>query len=110
MDSRTRRVGQNEALFRQVNERVRDLSETFGAVTGSIALVCECGNVDCVEQVNVPPDEYAAIRADPLLFIVKPGHESADVEEVVARHGDYEIVSKHPGSPAVLAEETDATS
>lgn len=106
MDERARRVGQNEALFRQVNERVRGLSETFGSVSGTLTLVCECGDAGCAEEVTIDPEQYAAVREDPLLFVIKPGHEAADVEEVVERNAEYDVVRKHRGSPANLAHAT----
>jgi hypothetical protein len=33
MDERAARVGKNEALFRNVNERIEQLNESFAAVT-----------------------------------------------------------------------------
>ena len=76
-DERARRVGQNEALYRQVNEHIEDLNDAFGAVTGDFAIVCECGELSCVEQISVRHDLYERTRADPTRFIVKPGHEDA---------------------------------
>jgi hypothetical protein len=40
-------------------------------------------------------------------FAVKPGHEIAAVERVVAKHDGYDIVEKRPGPAADEAEETD---
>ena len=42
IDERERRLGLNEALFREVNERLRGLNEAFGEVTNRMELVCEC--------------------------------------------------------------------
>lgn len=106
-EERTRRVGRNEALFRAVNEKVRDASEAFGAFSGSITFVCECGDVECIEQVTMPPDEYAAVREDPLLFVLKPGHEAANVEEIVMRRPEYEVVRKKPDLPSEIAHATE---
>ena len=53
MDERQRRIGANEAVFRRVNENLVDLNETFAAVTDRVSLVCECGQVDCTEQIEM---------------------------------------------------------
>jgi hypothetical protein len=109
VDERGRRVGQNEALFRNVNEEVRDVGEAF-AITGSLRMVCECGEQTCIEQIEVSGEEYEAIRADPTHFAIKPGHDVPDVETVVARHPGYWVVRKDPGEPERIARETDPRS
>lgn len=106
-EERTRRVGMNEALFREVNEKVRDVSESFGVFSGTLTLVCECGDASCIEQVELRPEEYTAVREDAALFVIKPGHEAADVEEVVAHRGGYDVVKKHPSLPTEIAKATE---
>ena len=32
MDERARRIGENEALYRSVNDKIEDLNETFGVI------------------------------------------------------------------------------
>ena len=107
MDARTERIGRNEALFRQVNDQITDLNESFGAVAGAMTLVCECGNEACIEQIELTPDEYRELRSDSALFGVKPGHEIPDLEDVVDRRQTYWIVRKKSGGPAALAEALD---
>jgi hypothetical protein len=41
-DERARRVGLNEAIFRQVNEQIRDLIRGFGTEQGTMSVICEC--------------------------------------------------------------------
>lgn len=106
MGERARRVGENEALFRSVNEEVRSLNETF-LVRDTLRIVCECGEQSCIEQIEIEPAAYEALRADPTLFAVKPGHEATDVETVVARHEGYLVVCKDRGEPEKIARETD---
>jgi hypothetical protein len=106
---RARRVGENEALFRSVNEQVRDLNQTF-LVEGTLRIVCECGEQSCIEQIELMPGEYEVVRSDSALFAVKPGHEVEDVETVVARKDGYWVVRKAPGAPQRVARETDPRS
>ena len=105
MTTREERVGQNEAFFREVNERVKEVNETFSTLTGTGDFVCECGEATCVERIRLPMDSYQAIRADPALFAIVPGHDKPDVEDVVEEHGEYAVVRKHEGGPAQLARE-----
>jgi len=106
---RARRVGENEALFRTVNEQVRDLNQTF-LVEGTLRIVCECGEQSCIDQIELMPGEYEAVRSDSALFAVKPGHEVEDVETVVERKDGYWVVRKAPGAPQRIARETDPRS
>lgn len=106
-EERKRRIGRNEALFRKVNEQVESVNEAFGGVTGDFAVVCECGNVDCIEQIRVSHELYERVRSDPTLFIIVPGHEKPVAEDVVESADEYEIVKKHDGLPAELARELD---
>ena len=43
MDERTRRIGLNEAVFREINERIEELAAGFKVGEG-LDLICECGN------------------------------------------------------------------
>lgn len=110
MSERARRIGENEALYRAVNERIEDLNRTFGTLTESMTVVCECGDAGCAEQIEIDVETYERVRRDPTLFVVVPGHETDDVEDVVERRETCEIVCKHEGTPARVAEETDPRS
>jgi len=107
MDEQERRVGLNEALFREVNERLRGLNEAFGEVTHRVELVCECASPACIERITMSLPEYRELRASPTDFVVVPGHVvPTDVEEVVVRGSGWEIIRKRPGGPAELAKAT----
>lgn len=107
MSSREERIGLNEAVFREVNERIEDLAETFDLKTQSLDLICECGDAACEERITLTHAEYKELRSDAHQFAVHPGHEYADVESVVARLKGYDIVRKNRGIPAQIAEQTD---
>jgi hypothetical protein len=111
MDERERRVGKNEAVFREVNERLRGVNDAFGTFTDRMELVCECGDPSCAERITLAVAEYEELRAHGNRFVLVSGHaDPSDVEEVVA-HGDgWEIVRKRPGAPSALAERTDPRS
>ena len=107
MDERESRVGVNEALLRAVNERVEELNEPFSTVTGKFEIVCECGDPICLTQISIARDAYERVRTEATLFLVAPGHENLDIEDVVEEHDNYRIVRKHPGVPERVAEQTD---
>jgi hypothetical protein len=107
MGEHERRVGLNEAVFREVNERLRDLNQTFTTLSERMDLICECADTGCTAHLSMTPAEYEAVRADPRRFVVLPGHERGlDVERVVEEHDEYSVVEKH-GDAAREAEETD---
>lgn len=109
MDERMRRIGQNETLYRQVNERIKDLNEGFSMITESFSVVCECGSVDCTEQIAVSQSSYEETRANSTRFLVKPGHEEPETERIVDRadDGTYLVVEKTPPEARRRAEVTD---
>ena len=107
MDDRQERVGRNEVLFREINERLEELQERFEVLADQGDFVCECGKLGCTEQITITLDEYRAVRADSTHFVVKPGHEMPDVEDVVERRRGYDVVRKHEGEAAELARAED---
>lgn len=106
-DERARRIGLNEAVFREVNERVEALNRDLGVPDDRLELLCECGDPGCVERISMTIAAYADLRSDSRQFSVVPGHDLPEVETVVVEHGDYDVVMKHAGEPARVAEETD---
>lgn len=90
---RVRRIEENEKLFREVNERVAQMHAGFQSGPDP-EWVCECGDETCFEKVAIPLDDYREIRARDDWFFVKPGHEKADAERVVARRDGYLVVEK----------------
>lgn len=107
MSSRQERIGLNEAVFREVNERIEGLAETFDLKTQSLDLICECGDAACVKRISMSRAEYEEIRSESHQFAVHPGHEYPDVESTVARLKGYDVVRKNKGVPEKIAEQTD---
>jgi hypothetical protein len=110
MEERERQVGRNEALFREVNERIERVSNAFQVTTETIEILCECGNASCGERIELPLPEYERVRQVSTLFFVRPGHEQLDVENIVEQHGSYDVVRKKPGPAAEVARELDERS
>jgi hypothetical protein len=88
------RAARNQSLFRAVNEQIRAVNETFGATSSMFAIACECADVSCIETLEIPSAEYAAVRADPRQFAVLRGHVYPEVEKVVRELEQYVVVEK----------------
>jgi hypothetical protein len=104
MDRRQEQKARNEALHRKVNETLEQVNEEFGA-SDRFAIVCECDNLECVEEIAIGTADYQELRSDPTRFAVVPGHESPEVEDVVIEGSEYLVVQKKPGEPETVAEE-----
>jgi hypothetical protein len=83
----------NEALFREMNERVEERTHETSR-SSELTIVCECADVDCTERITLSIAEYNAARDDGAQFLVAPGHETRDVEEIVTRNERFELVRK----------------
>jgi hypothetical protein len=107
MDDRAERLGLNEALFREVNERVRAINADFSGGVTEAEFVCECADQSCLERVRMTLLEYERVRADATQFAVRHGHIEPAVEVVVEEHAAYLVVSKRFGDAARVAIDTD---
>jgi hypothetical protein len=103
MDERERRMGENEVLFREVNERLESLNEAFSPLTEQMLIVCECADLACIERIPVTLAEYEALRADPRAFAILRGHDAVDVDQIIAEREGYVIVRKRAGEAAEIA-------
>jgi hypothetical protein len=74
------KMGRNELLFRQVNERLRELGEGFSVVAERADFVCECADESCAEPIQLTLAEYERVRSDPRWFVVVRGHERPEIE------------------------------
>jgi hypothetical protein len=108
-DEQARRVGLNEALFREVNEQIRGLNQEFPA-GGTMTVICECSDADCAERLELRVSEYERVRSDSLLFLIVKGHQFPEIEQVVEQGDGYDVVRKQEKEAAEVAEETDPRS
>jgi hypothetical protein len=91
---RERRAAQNQMLFRSVNGRIKELGEKVLHAVSQVDFACECNDAECHDAIAMTIEEFAAIDAKTNRFIVRPGHEDLDVEDVVDTRDSYLIVAK----------------
>lgn len=91
---RTERKLRNQALFREVNQRIAELSEKLDDLDQGEqpGFVCECSELGCAELVGAPLDVYDRARDDPTLFLVLKGHEDLSHDAILEDLGAYLIV------------------
>jgi hypothetical protein len=107
---REERIARNEVLFRDLNERLKEIGATIALQEPeALELFCECGQSDCTEKLTLSASEYEYVRARPERFFVAAGHDAPEVEEVVDQRGPYWIVEKHE-EEAQIARERDPRS
>jgi hypothetical protein len=107
LNERKRRIGENEAVFRTINEQINGLTLTLANTTETMSIVCECGTRTCTDQFLVAVEEYTRVRADATLFLIRPGHDLPESETVIEKTDDFWVVRKDPGLAAEFARATD---
>ncbi|MGI8421076.1 MAG: hypothetical protein ACR2MU_02260 [Gaiellaceae bacterium] len=88
------RIAKNERLFRELNERIREVSESLLAEGEGVEFICECGNEGCLERITLTRAEFRTVRSERTHFFVIPGHELPELEQIVARHAGFTVVGK----------------
>lgn len=104
LDLQRERAARNQAICRDVNERIDELNERFGGDHAVPHYLCECLDLTCGQLLAIPHDEYLRIRRNPIEFLVLDGHEDPQVEEVVHRDAGWVIVRKLGVGARVAAE------
>jgi hypothetical protein len=94
VSARDERVAENEARFREANERLRARFEVAANDVERLPFLCECGHARCTRVVFLTPGEYRHVRQHPARFAVLPGHQILDTEVVTERGDGYEVVEK----------------
>ena len=98
------RAGEVESLFREVNERVRELNETLEPLVEYGSWACECAEPTCLVRIDMTPAEYAGGREHPTYFAIAPAEQHFDptVETLVSKADRFWIVEKQ-GEAAQIA-------
>jgi hypothetical protein len=83
----------NQLRFRKANERLHEAVED--QVQGQpVPFLCECADDDCLGTVGVSLSDWKAVASQHNHFLMEPGHQHSEGEEVVGSVGQYEIARK----------------
>jgi hypothetical protein len=93
------KAARNQALCREVNERIKTVAET----AGKLAFLCECADLACTETISLSLGEYEQIRSSPVRFPVALGHAYPEFENTVEENDRYLVVQKRGEAAAVSA-------
>jgi hypothetical protein len=102
------RAAENEALFRDVNERLMEHKRDHPIWSLPSMWICECADESCAERIEMSALEYEELRSEPTHFAVFPSenHVRPEMERIVEQWDGYWVVEKI-GEAAEIAEETD---
>jgi hypothetical protein len=96
------RIAKNETLFRDVNERVKEIDQAHALPRDDVwEFLCECGNADCTQPVALTLAEYERARSSPVQFVLLPGHERPEVETLIEATDRFVVVVKNIGEQDV---------
>ena len=99
------RAAKNQALCREVNERIEALHDNFDVAFALREFICECADTSCTASVRMTVAEYESVRSNPAHFAILPleEHVFPEVEDVVARDQRYWVVRKLGTASKVVA-------
>jgi hypothetical protein len=86
-------MGRNEALFREINDYIADVSHGLPA-SEAFEILCECARLDCTEKIGITKEAYLSARVSDDTFIVLLGHHLPEVERVIGEVDGYLLVEK----------------
>ena len=109
LEGRSKRQALNEALAREVNERMAGLDRHAAAGWAEedqvFEFVCECSTPACEERLQMTLAEYDAVREQDDRFAVAVGHETGTIERVVETTARFVLVDKIDAVEAYVADD-----
>jgi hypothetical protein len=79
----------HQALFREVNDRIRDNANLDVAI-----FMCECGHEDCMSTVALSLEQYKRIRSNATWFVLRPEHVIPEIARVISEGNGFMVVER----------------
>jgi hypothetical protein len=97
---RRERLVKNEQAARAYNNRRLsfELDDHTADAEEEVPFLCECGDAECAEAMEMTADEFVSVHSAPNRFAVLPGHVLGDVEWVVETGERFWVVEKRPSA------------
>ena len=90
---------ENEAVFRDANERIETAAVELDAPLERVPFLCECDDVACREIIRLTREEYEQVRADGAVFVVAIGHTRGS--EILEERDSFAVIRKTAEEGAV---------
>jgi hypothetical protein len=88
-----RRAAENEARFREANEKIAAEAVELVYPDQPSPYLCECEDEACTTIVRLTMDEYENVRRGARQFLLARGHKD-DGDRVLAEHERFTVVEK----------------
>jgi hypothetical protein len=82
----------SQVILREVNERIADI--TVHHRQARSLFVCECGQRDCTDYVDLDLREYREIRSSGDHFVAAMGHCVEEVDRVVESRDGFDVLAQ----------------
>jgi hypothetical protein len=106
VDPRLERIAKNEEVYRAANRELEQAEREAGsAADGVLEVLCECGREACNGVIRLTMADYDRVHSQEDRFVVLQGHQSEEIERVVADRGDYVIVDKFGVAEDIVEDE-----
>jgi hypothetical protein len=94
---------QMQSIYREVNERVMEVSAHRVISAAAQDAICECAKPECSEPIAISAGEYERLREHGTWFAVAPGddHVFPEIERIVEKNEGFWIVEKLEQAGAV---------
>src|SRR3954470_5506289 len=93
-DSAEAEKAKAESLYREVNERMNDVSAQRASFDMPQDVICECAQRECSKLITMTAVEYRGLRLNGTWFVIAPDedHFFPEVERIVAQDVHYWVV------------------
>jgi len=86
----------NQLLFREVNERIREVSDGWGT-DGAVEFLCECGRADCTATFALTDAQFDGLLGNEDRFVLASEHRSkANCHRILAEYDGFLLVAAEP--------------
>ena len=86
-------IERQKLLFREVNKRIREVSDSFGS-DGNVEFLCECGRDGCTATFVLTHAQFDGLLTEPTHFLLASEHrESANGAHVIAEYDEFLVVA-----------------
>jgi hypothetical protein len=107
VNPREERIAKNEVVMRAANREIQHAEEEVGnGSQGRFEVLCECGREDCDGMLTLTIAEYEEIHRRHDRFVVLPGHNTPDIENVVEERDAFLVVDKFGDAEQIAEDES----